>query len=749
MNRENYWYYAIEGQSIGPLSENNISELIKNGQITEKTLLWRSGFEEWCNAENTELWGHIETNTRSIDFAIDSSQEKNGVEELTAHNTHITIDKVMSLLAETILVNQNERYNEILRRMDELAKENVEIKRYFAWFTELIKSIRDETYDEKELIHSEFQNILGKMESMREDLNEGSGVRTGKMLLGISELSKEIADLKKNVDELSESVFSFSSELAELQKTFNQRSKPFLARQDFSSLKFSRKTLNDQKTNKSQRAPIAHSNVPDQDIQSDVEGKSGISSSEKISYEHENKEIPTNDFRDAPQPILQTHRVQEKSPQDVARPLFTGTRVKDILVGIDFGSRYTKVLYRIIDGIKNKPLIHALDIGGNKCGCIIPSSVRISRKKEKDHESWYSDETGEDVKNLKTSLLKKTGIIDCEINDNLAFEQATFFFWSLFKIILNKLRRHHVNLAFEDIAFNVCVPVASDYERDAALIRLYEKILTSALKCAEMEPEYLKLEDLVQIKESRNEAELKYKQRISITPEAVAQVLPYINYMHGKQTGKHMIVDIGGGTIDFSIFELADDFKKVEFLNTHVHVGAMNIVETQLQKEEISPALYGEWTDTELKIIHEYFQRVREDPSIKKFIGGAYKKCKDTSEWEDVRVLLAGGGAYQDSPFHKDLCDIFGTPFWEGNAPVEKRGKKYEVIPYTALKLPNFDINECRGAISHIHRLLVAYGLCFKKDEYPDSIKPFGVSPKIYTRPPHIMDEIWREDYYL
>jgi hypothetical protein len=269
-----------------------------------------------------------------------------------------------------------------------------------------------------------------------------------------------------------------------------------------------------------------------------------------------------------------------------------------------------------------------------------------------------------------------------------------------------------------------------------------------ALKYAETDLKYLKPEDLVQTTESGNETELK---RILVTTEVVAQVLPYINYMHGKQTGKHMIVDIGGSTIDFSIFELANGFQKVEFLGTYVYIGAMDIIEKRLQKEEISPVLYGKLTDEELKIIHDHFQKIRDDLSIppirQEFIGKAYEKRKDTSEWEDVHVLLAGGGSYKESPFFNDLCEIFSKQFLESNAPKEKPRKNYEVMPYSAMKLPDFDISECRDADSHTHRLLVAYGLCFKKDEYPESSKPFDVRPKSPHILPHIMDDEWREPY--
>src|SRR5690606_33188016 len=42
------WYYAIDGQRQGPVSEHEFARLVAAGTITGDTLVWRQGLEEWA-----------------------------------------------------------------------------------------------------------------------------------------------------------------------------------------------------------------------------------------------------------------------------------------------------------------------------------------------------------------------------------------------------------------------------------------------------------------------------------------------------------------------------------------------------------------------------------------------------------------------------------------------------------------------------------------------------------------------------
>jgi hypothetical protein len=41
------WFYAIDGQQRGPVTETQLDELLSTGTINRKTLLWRSGMPGW------------------------------------------------------------------------------------------------------------------------------------------------------------------------------------------------------------------------------------------------------------------------------------------------------------------------------------------------------------------------------------------------------------------------------------------------------------------------------------------------------------------------------------------------------------------------------------------------------------------------------------------------------------------------------------------------------------------------------
>jgi len=47
------WYYASGEQQIGPLSVDQMNELIRSGQVRADTLVWRDGMGDWMAAGQT------------------------------------------------------------------------------------------------------------------------------------------------------------------------------------------------------------------------------------------------------------------------------------------------------------------------------------------------------------------------------------------------------------------------------------------------------------------------------------------------------------------------------------------------------------------------------------------------------------------------------------------------------------------------------------------------------------------------
>lgn len=49
------WHYERDGQPVGPISELDITNLTKTGQIADDTLVWRNGMAEWTPLGETDL----------------------------------------------------------------------------------------------------------------------------------------------------------------------------------------------------------------------------------------------------------------------------------------------------------------------------------------------------------------------------------------------------------------------------------------------------------------------------------------------------------------------------------------------------------------------------------------------------------------------------------------------------------------------------------------------------------------------
>lgn len=49
------WHYECNGQSVGPVSDETIDVLIKDGVIKRETVVWKQGMDDWAPAEQTDL----------------------------------------------------------------------------------------------------------------------------------------------------------------------------------------------------------------------------------------------------------------------------------------------------------------------------------------------------------------------------------------------------------------------------------------------------------------------------------------------------------------------------------------------------------------------------------------------------------------------------------------------------------------------------------------------------------------------
>lgn len=55
MTENNKFYYENNGKNTGPVSQDEIIELAKNGDIHRDTLIWRQGYEDWKKLSESEI----------------------------------------------------------------------------------------------------------------------------------------------------------------------------------------------------------------------------------------------------------------------------------------------------------------------------------------------------------------------------------------------------------------------------------------------------------------------------------------------------------------------------------------------------------------------------------------------------------------------------------------------------------------------------------------------------------------------
>jgi uncharacterized membrane protein YhaH (DUF805 family) len=50
------WYYARDGEQMGPVRENDLIALLRNEELPADTLIWSEGMSEWVSAKNARLF---------------------------------------------------------------------------------------------------------------------------------------------------------------------------------------------------------------------------------------------------------------------------------------------------------------------------------------------------------------------------------------------------------------------------------------------------------------------------------------------------------------------------------------------------------------------------------------------------------------------------------------------------------------------------------------------------------------------
>jgi len=89
------WYYAAEGKPVGPVDENEIRDLAREGKLTPDTLVWHEGMDAWKRF--AELSGKLENEEEAPAIQLEPEPAEESVEEFVP----VTFDPSRALNGET------------------------------------------------------------------------------------------------------------------------------------------------------------------------------------------------------------------------------------------------------------------------------------------------------------------------------------------------------------------------------------------------------------------------------------------------------------------------------------------------------------------------------------------------------------------------------------------------------------------------------------------------------------------------
>lgn len=388
---------------------------------------------------------------------------------------------------------------------------------------------------------------------------------------------------------------------------------------------------------------------------------------------------------------------------------------RQLVCGIDFGTIFTKTV-----------------IGEGRVAYAMPwnNSSSNSNRYLQPCTYWVdmrgictlSKTSGRQVRDLKMRLLNG------DYSGEAQIEICVFI-----TLILKEIRGYILNEKYEiyqdnyiDWLLNVGLP--TDSYHDEALVDVYRKIISAAWNASTIDGE-VTIDNVMNMLASK----IKVDENVSVSddaitlfPEFVAQLTGYVRSPL-REDDLHMLVDIGAGTVDatiFNVFQVDDEeqfpiFAKsvkpygTRFLVKH-RITGKNIEEngeldeySNIPDEERFSMLLGVTKDKLEKIDLAFKKKLIEQ--VKTILKYTKKNRYPGSRcWEKgIPTFLCGGGANC-----KFYCDIFLNK--EGFSGFTLNGKK--------LPVPS-DLDAPGLLDSQYDRLSVAYGLSYDPFDIGDIIK--------------------------
>lgn len=372
----------------------------------------------------------------------------------------------------------------------------------------------------------------------------------------------------------------------------------------------------------------------------------------------------------------------------VTKPLESndGLKTVDITIGLDFGTSYTKACVRFGD---NHYIVDWEGISNFPDKYTLPSELSFF-KNESSHIG-RSNEATSVISSLKIPLLEKHRVDE-------TYHHAIQYIAHVLNYIRSWWFHNHGNLSKNNtLDWIVNIGCPSEQFEDNYWIEKYKKIVSEAW-----------------IKSFSNSKLVQlHPNNISVIPEFVAEIASYTKSAQ-RQADLHLLIDIGGGTIDIVTFNIYRDENDEEifpiFDSEVTNLGTHYLMSERIRKcgisdgEFLSAAVQS--ADEFCKQHHQDYEKIQKVDSL--FMEEIKKKVMKVLDitrknryylspnWEKgIRTFVCGGGS--NSSIYNDA--------------IGKVNLKYNLSRIN-LPLPS-NLNAPGLNKLDFHRVSVAYGLSF------------------------------------
>jgi len=368
---------------------------------------------------------------------------------------------------------------------------------------------------------------------------------------------------------------------------------------------------------------------------------------------------------------------------------FNNGRNFDITIGLDFGTSYTKACVRFGD---NHFVVDWNGVSNFKDQYTLPSE--ISYFDDGSFQIGRSENASSVASSLKIPLLEKSQDADSCLNavNYLALTLNYIRSWWL---------HTHGNLT-KDFTLNWIVNIGSPSKQfeESYWTNKYKKIVSEAWGKSFL---------------NGNLASELHDDNISVIPEFVAEIASYTKSQQ-RQPDLHLLIDIGGGTVDIVTFNIhkieGDEELFPKFASDVVNLGTHYLMSERIHKCSVPENQFKSMevlnTSDFSKFYNLQFEKVEaidlayedkiKNTIIKVLDLTRQRRYYSSPNWASgIRTFICGGGSY--SSIYRDA--------------IAKVQGRYNLLPIN-LPVPS-NVFPADFSKEKFHRISVAYGLSFNE----------------------------------